>query len=88
MTHLLFDFARVHLGFDGVEFKFPVSLWTWWPKTSYNNGLMFLRNSFFHDFNNVSWHSDRHFPQYHSLRYRVLKAVSKADINELEACLN
>ena len=49
-------------GRDGMEFKFPVWFWMNWPKTSNDNGLMFLRNSFFHKFFNVSWHSARHFP--------------------------
>jgi len=33
---------------------------------------------------NVSWHSDRHFPQIHSLRHQVLQAVCKGKIDSLE----
>lgn len=58
-----------------------------WPKTSNDNGLMFLRNHLFHMFYNVSWHSNRDFPQVHSVRYRVLNAVCTGNIEDLESCL-
>ena len=48
---------------DGAEWVWPIGLWmSSWPKTSNNNGLMFLRNMWFNEFSNSSWHSDRHFP--------------------------
>jgi len=50
------------MGFDGIEFNFSANIWHWWPKTSNDNGLLFLRNSYFHKFFNVSWHSNRHYP--------------------------
>ena len=59
-----------------------------WPKTSNDNGLMFLRNHFLHKFFNVSWHSNRHFPQFHSLRHRMLQSICKGDIEGIEQCLN
>jgi hypothetical protein len=72
-------------GKDGMEWRFPIDFWiSKWPKTSNDNGLMFLRNHFFHIFQNVSWHSARHYPQFHSLRYRVLNAVCSGNIEELE----
>ena len=70
---------------DGIEWMWPIQIWlSHWPKTSNNNGLMFLRNSIFQRFQNVSWHSDRHFPQQHSLRHSVLQAVSRGDVEKLE----
>lgn len=74
-------------GADGVEFKFPIDMWTWWPKTSNDNGLMFIRNSFIHKFFNVSWHSNRQFPQYHSLRHRMLQAICESDFEGMDLCL-
>lgn len=74
-------------GKDGVEWRYPIDLWLWWPKISNDNGLMFLRNSFIHKFFNISWHSNRHFPQFHSLRYRMLEAVCTGDIEALDDCL-
>lgn len=56
-------------GPNGMEFKMPIYFWNHWPKNSNENGLLFLRNAFFQKFNNVSWHSVRHFPQFHSLRF-------------------
>ena len=76
------------LGFDGVEFKFPLRFWHYWPKSSNDQGLMIFRNTLFHEFSNVSWHSTRQFPQYHTLRYRMLTAVCKSDFNEIERCLD
>ena len=32
-----------------------------------------LRNSFFQKFSNVSWHSARHFPQFHNKKFLVLQ---------------
>ena len=62
--------------YSGVEFAMPVYIWHHWPlKTSNENGLLWLRNSFFHKFYNVSWHSNRHFPQFTSLKYRAMQAV-------------
>ena len=65
MTAIPFNFGRYIFGdhCDGVEFTMPIYVWHHWPlKTSNGNGLLFLRNSFFHKFHNVSWHSTRHFP--------------------------
>lgn len=76
------------LGQDGAEFKFPIMFWYYdWPKTSQDNGLLFLRNSFFYRFHNTSWHSIRHFPQFHTLKHRVMKAVCERDTQELKRCL-
>ena len=75
-------------GYDGVEFAMPIYVWHHWPlKTSNDNGLLWLRNSFFHKFFNVSWHSTRHFPQFTSLRYRAMQAICSGDIEQLEECL-
>ena len=49
-------------GRDGIEFEMPIWCWNHWPKTSHENGLMFLRNSQLHKFSNVSWHSTRMYP--------------------------
>jgi hypothetical protein len=49
-------------GFNGIEYRFSTWVWTYWPKSSNENGLLLLRNDFFYVFNNVSWHSSRHFP--------------------------
>lgn len=87
MAHLIYNFADKIFGQDGVEYRFPKFVWLHWPKTSNDHSLMFLRNSFIHRFNNVSWHSNRHFPQYHSIRHRVLHAVTTKNIAELEDCL-
>ena len=56
-------------GVSGMEFQMPLWFWNHWPKNSNENGLLFLRNSFVHKFNNVSWHSTRNFPQFTTLRY-------------------
>ena len=91
MAQLPFKLGRIVFGIDavdGVEFTMPVYLWHHWPfKTSYDNGLLWMRNSFFHKFYNVSWHSNRHFPQFTSLRYRTMQAVCESDIEKLEQCL-
>jgi hypothetical protein len=76
------------MGFDGIEFSMPI--WVWhssWPKTSNDNGLLFLRNSQIQKFNNVSWHSNRHFPQFHSQRYLVMQAICNDNLEQLERCL-
>lgn len=70
--NVLYAAGEKIFGRDGVEFKFPVWFWTYWPKSSNDNGLYFLRNVFIHKFYNVSWHSARHYPQFHSMRYRML----------------
>ena len=57
-----FNMGQRVMGFDGIEFKFPIFVWHYWPKTSHDNGLLFLRNQWFYRFNNVSWHSTRQFP--------------------------
>jgi hypothetical protein len=60
MAQIPFLILPVIAGFDGMEFKMPVSVWhSSWPKTSNDNGLLFLRNTFFAKFYNVSWHSNR-----------------------------
>jgi len=91
MTAIPFNIGKYVFGErarDGVEFAMPVYVWHHWPlKTSNENGLGWLRNSFVHKFHNVSWHSARHFPQFTSLRYRAMQAVCESDIEKLEACL-
>jgi hypothetical protein len=86
MAHLIWNFGQKVFGMDGMEFRFPLSFWLIWPKSSNDNGLLILRNCI-HLFTGISWHSNRHFPQYHSIRHRVLKAVTNNNIDELEACL-
>lgn len=66
MTAIPFNIGKYIFGrdaIDGVEFIMPVYIWHNWPlKTSNDNGLLWLRNSFVHKFFNVSWHSNRHYP--------------------------
>ena len=88
MAQYFFAWGDMLFGKDGVEFRFPLDLWLKWPTTSNDNGLMFIRNNFFHKFFNVSWHSSRHFPQYHTLRYQMLKGVCEGKIEEIEQCLS
>ena len=84
----MFGFGPRVFGPDGIEFKMPIYIWHHWPlKTSHDNGLLFLRNSFFHKFFNTSWHSIRHYPQFTSTRYQVLQAVCENDLPKLERCL-
>ena len=60
MAQIPFLILPVIAGFDGMEFKMPLNVWhSNWPKTSNDNGLLFLRNTFFQKFYNVSWHSNR-----------------------------
>ena len=86
-----FSFGKWFFGpeaFSGVEFAMPIYVWHHWPlKTANDNGLLFLRNSFFHKFMSVSWHSNRHFPQFTSLRYRAMQAVCEGDVEKMEACI-
>jgi hypothetical protein len=46
-----------------------------------------LRNSFFQKFSNVSWHSARHFPQFHNKKFLVLQAITQDDLVQLESLL-
>ena len=66
MTAIPFNIGKYVFGpdaKDGVEFIMPIYIWHNWPlKTSNDNGLLWLRNSFVHKFFNVSWHSNRHYP--------------------------
>ena len=66
MTQVPFNLGKYIFGpegKDGAEFIMPIYVWHHWPlKTSNDNGLLWLRNSFFHKFHNVSWHSIRNFP--------------------------
>ena len=87
MSQYIFRWGDWLFGYDGVEFRFPIKFWTFWPRTSNDNGLMFIRNSFIHKFFNVSWHSIRHFPQFHSLRYLMLQGVCESDLAKIESCL-
>ena len=91
MSQIPFNLGRYIFGADakdGVEFVMPVYIWQHWPwKTSNDNGLAWLRNTFFHKFFNVSWHSNRHFPQFVSVRQRAMQAICSGDISQLEQCL-
>lgn len=81
--NIIFRAGEWIFGRDGFEHRFPLSFWNFWPKGSNDNGLMFLKNTFFYTFMNVSWHSLRHFPQYHSLRYSMLQAVCEGKIDAI-----
>ena len=92
MTTVPFNFGKWFFGPEansGIEFAMPIYIWQYWRlKTSNDNGLLLLRNSFFHKFNNVSWHSNRHFPQIGlSLRYRAMQAICQGDVSQVEACI-
>mgnify|MGYP001626861444 CR=1 FL=1 len=91
MTAIPFNIGKYVFGTDakdGVEFVMPIYIWHHWPfKTSNDNGLLWLRNSFVHKFFNVSWHSNRHFPQFTSLKYQAMQAVCEGDVEKLEACI-
>ena len=63
-------------------------LWTYWPKNSLENGMMFLRNVMFHPFETVSWNSVRNFPQLHSLRYTMLQGIVEEDYDKIQSCLD
>jgi hypothetical protein len=85
----MFSIPQNFMPRDGIEYMYPLRFWMGaWPfMNSNNNGLMFLRNNWFQRFVNASWHSDRHFPQFHSMRHSVLQAVCKGDLSRLESCL-
>jgi len=49
MESNIFNLGDKLFGKDGMEWRFSIKFWTsWWPKTSNDNGLMFLRNHFLH----------------------------------------
>ena len=62
MAQIPFILGTKIFGYDGIEFTFSADTWLWWPKTSNDNGLLFLRNSMFQCFFNTSWHSARFYP--------------------------
>lgn len=71
---------------DGLEFALPIQFWmpNAWPKNFSQNSLMFIHNHVFQPYRNVSWHSERHFPQFHSMRHQAMQAVCKGDIEKME----
>ena len=82
-----FNIGQKMFGFDGMEFKMPIIFWHKWPKYSNDNGLLGIRQNIFTPYCDVSWHSNRHFPRFNSLRYRALQAICDGDITKLEGCL-
>ena len=89
MVVLLFwQIPRKLFPMDGIEYLLPIQFFMGaWPMNSNNNSLHFIKNSIFQDFTAVSWHSDRHFPQNHSLRHSVLQAICKNKLNDIEDLL-
>lgn len=88
-TGVPFNIGQWLMGPDGIEFQMPQLIWHKWPlKVSHDNGLLFLRNSFFHPFHNTSWHSSRYLPQFHTnVKYTALQAICEGNVEKLERCL-
>lgn len=85
-TDIIF-FPRFIVDKSGIDYMFGAGIFTWFPLSSSGNNLRFLHNSFFRNYNNVSWHS---FPVTKktqvsaSLKFKMLKAVCDSNFEEIE----
>eukprot|EP00347_Sterkiella_histriomuscorum_P013035 403366263 len=85
---LMLDLGNQIFSQDGLQFRFGLWFWTYWPKASHDSGLFFLRNIIVHPFHNVAWHTTRHFPTQPSLRFKMLRALTKSNYDLIQECLD
>ncbi|CDW80907.1 myotrophin [Stylonychia lemnae] len=88
MSNYIFSLGDTLFTPNGVQYRFGMWFWTYWPRNSGDDALYFLRNVLFHNFQNVSWHSMRQVPVTHSTRYAMLKAIVNDDIEMINQCLD